>query len=217
MFSDGHLESYDERLSTRRILLPMDPESRIFLDTVKITSLKDFLMGLINAAKDWQDRLQSSLPGYRERIANIYLKSDEGGLNLSMSATKIDHLINLGERAAALITGKPLDPSDERTFEFAEHRWRRYLIAFARLEEALEHAQQTWNGSDRFAEFIKRYQPSSYYESNPEWKQWRLEVFERFDAIMALASTWGGKSLRLASEGRRIPRPESALRITPKP
>jgi hypothetical protein len=195
----------------------MDLESGVFLDSVKITSLKDFLMGLINAAKDWQDRLQSILPGYRERIANIYLKSDEGGIHLSMSATKIDHLVNLGERAAALITGKPLDPSDERTFEFDEHRWRRYLIAFARLEEALELAQQTWNGSDRFAEFIKNYQPSSYRKSNPEWDQWRLEVFERFNSMMTLASSWAGKSLRLADEGRRIPRPESALRITPKP
>jgi hypothetical protein len=83
------------------------------------------------------------------------------------------------------------------------------------LEEALEHAQQSWNGPTRFGDFIQTYQPTSYYSPNLHWVEWRRDVFARFDAIMSLVAGWGGKSLRLASEGQ-IPQPASELRITPK-
>ena len=210
------LESYDARTPHRRVQLPMTPGSGILLDSDEITTLRGFLMGLINAAKDWQDRLQSILPGYRERIANVYLKPEEGGMNLTMTKEQIDQLVNLGERASALMVGQSLDPSDKSEFEFDEHRWRRYLIAFARLEESLEHAEQAWNGPARFGDFVRNYQPKSYQRANPQWSQWRSEIFTQFDGIMSLVSSWGGKSLRLASAST-IPRPESDLRITPKP
>src|SRR5262249_56245955 len=67
------LESYDARAPHRRVQLPMAPGSGILLDSEEITSLSGFLLGLINAAKDWQDRMQSFLQSYRVRNANIYL------------------------------------------------------------------------------------------------------------------------------------------------
>jgi hypothetical protein len=209
------LESYDERDPNRRVRLPMKARRGILLDSEEIASLPTFLAALVNAAKDWQDRLQATLPGYRERIANIYLKSQEGGINLNMSAAQIDQLVNLGERGAELMVGRSLDHSDESPFEFDEHRWRRYLIAFARLEEALEYAEGSWNGPASFGDFIKSYQPTSYHSSNPQWVQWRRDVFARFDDIMSLVASWDGKSLRLANEAQ-IPKPASELRITPK-
>jgi hypothetical protein len=132
-----------------------------------------------------------------------------------MSAGQIDQLVNLGERSAALMVGYSLDSTDKAPFEFDEHRWRRYLIAFARLEETLEHAQQSWNGPTGFGDFVKTYQPTSYHSPNPQWLDWRRDVFTRFDGIMSLVVSWNGKSLRFAPEGQ-IPRPASELRITPK-
>ena len=207
------LEAYDERLPNRRVQLPTEAGRGIGLDSIEIASLPAFLVGLVNAAKDWQDRLQSVLPGYRERIASIYLKGEEGGINLNMSAKQIDGLVNFGERCATLMAGESLDPSDESPFEFNEHRWRRYLIAFARVEEALENAQQIWSGTTHFRDFVGTYEPISYHSP----KSWRNEAFSRFDAIMSLVAGWGGKSLRSVDNGRNIPRPESALRITPRP
>jgi hypothetical protein len=210
------LETYDERDPSRRVQLPMIPRRGIYLDSEEITSLPSFLVGLVNAAKDWQDRLQSTLPGYRERITNIYLKSEEGGINLNMSAAQIDQLAGFGERGAVLMGGRSLNPSDQSPFDFDEHRWRRYLIAFARLEEELVRAEQTWNGLAGFGAFIKKYQPKSYHGQTPQWMNWRSNVFERFECIMSLVSGWGGKSLRLAREGQ-IPKPDSVLRIMPRP
>jgi hypothetical protein len=50
------LETYDERDPSRRVQLPMNPHHGIYLDSEEIDSLPSFLVGLVNAAKDWQDR-----------------------------------------------------------------------------------------------------------------------------------------------------------------
>jgi hypothetical protein len=47
-------------------------------------SIVAFFSRLIDATKDWQDNLQSTLPGYRDRIVHVRLKSEEGGLNITM-------------------------------------------------------------------------------------------------------------------------------------
>ena len=126
------LESYDTRdPRDRRVSLAMDPRRAIWLTGDGIETLPAFLMVLVNAAKDWQDRLQSTLPGYRERIACVYLKDEEGGLNLTMPSVLIDQLVAYGDRAGGLMTGAALMVGDEAPFDFDEHRWRRYLVAFA--------------------------------------------------------------------------------------
>jgi predicted acylesterase/phospholipase RssA len=211
------LEDYDSRSPDRRVRLPVGAGQGMGLDSEAINSLPGFLLALIYAAKDWQDRLQSTLPGYRERIASIYLKPEEGGLNLTMAPGLIDQLVSLGERAAALMVGQPLNAADKSAFAFDEHRWRRYLIAFGRLEQTLEDTQKTWNGPGDFAEFIRLYEPTSYQKKDdPEWRKWRDDVFARFSAIMSLAAGWKGLALSSAPAAR-IPKPESELRITPKP
>ena len=107
----------------------MKPKEGIGLDSTAISSLGGFLMGLVNAAKDWQDRLQSTLPGYRERIASVYLTEDEGGLNLDMKPDVIKKLVGYGE-GGTLATGVSLDPAvDEEPFDFDEHRWRRVSLS----------------------------------------------------------------------------------------
>ena len=73
-----------------------DPHSRVWLP--KTTSagsgvlipgeplhgIAAFFSRLLDAAMSWQDNLQSTLPGYRDRIVHVGLKSDEGGLNITM-------------------------------------------------------------------------------------------------------------------------------------
>ena len=50
----------------------------------------------MNVAKDWPDNLQGTLPGYRERIVQVSLTPDEGGLNLNMDPEKVKFLTGLG-------------------------------------------------------------------------------------------------------------------------
>ena len=64
-----------------------------------ITDVVGLARSIFYSAKNWQDTLQSTLPGYRERIVHVYLKPEEGGLNLAMGKQTIDVLVGLGGRA----------------------------------------------------------------------------------------------------------------------
>jgi len=51
-------------------------------------------------ARNWTDTLQAIVPGYRDRIAHIYLDSKQGGLNLNMGRTAVHEIAGYGECAA---------------------------------------------------------------------------------------------------------------------
>src|SRR5690606_9191070 len=45
-----------------------------------------FVGAMIDTMKDWRDTVQTSMPGYRERVVEVALSAKEGGLNLDMPA-----------------------------------------------------------------------------------------------------------------------------------
>ena len=108
------------------------------IDIRSIEGPVGFLMSIINAAKDWQDVLQSALPGCPRADFHVHLKGSEGGLNLNMSQETIDLLVELGQPRR-----NPFDqeirPTErhQRFLKMDDHRWRQFLVAFARLEEPL--------------------------------------------------------------------------------
>lgn len=113
------------------------------------------------------------------------------------------------------MTGTALSTDDKAAFDFDDHRWRRYLVAFARIEETLQQAETVWNSETNamrpFIEAFNAKAPASYFGSKP---QWRTQVFLRFDALMKMAGDWKGEALRDVHEDN-IPRPRTAMRITP--
>lgn len=210
------LDDFDPGRPDRRVRLPMPASRGRWLEARPITSLAEFAMGLLNAAKDWQDNLQTLLPGYRERVVHVYLKPDEGGLNLTMPPERIAGLVELGGRAGALMAGgPPLEPADVFPFDFADHRWRRFLVAYAAIEALLEDAAQDWGDPadpQSFAAFINTYmaEPASYGRSS---QKWRRDVFTRMESLMAMGRAWGDDPLR-HQEGA-VPYPRPVLRMAP--
>lgn len=211
---DTYVPPGDPAQPDLRVDLPMEAREGIWLAIDPIEGLGQFAWSLLNSAKDWQDRLQSVLPGYRERIVHVYLDDAQGGLNLNMPASTIAALADYGDRAGTLLAGgKP--PQDEAPFDFDDHRWRRFLIAFARLEETLERCSEVWGDPDdqaSFAHFVRSYypHPGSYGST----LAWRDDVFNEFDQLMQFVIE-NRKSLRLHNSAR-LPRPETDMRITPK-
>lgn len=201
----------------RRVRLPMKLNSGRWHSGRTYTSLPAFLLGLLDAAKDWQDNLQAEMIGNRERIAHVYLKDEEGGLNLTMPAERIHDMVALGERAGTLLVGDaPLRPEDMFPFDFDEHRWRRFLVAYAAIEEALTVAADDWGSvgqAGSFAAFIDSYKnnPESYGRSSMKWRQ---EAFDRMDELMVLGRKWQAQPLRHTTGA--TPRPQPRLKITPR-
>lgn len=222
------LEEFDEDKPTRRVYLPMRASGGTEMDISigRIPGVASFAMSLLNAAKDWQDQLRTVLPGYRERVAHIFLKSDEGGLNLNMPPERIDALLDLGLRAGRLMTAVPpadsaaapavAQDNDRYPFDFDEHRWRRFLSAYGALEEVLLQAQAGWGTSGSpgaFRDFIETYlkHPASYADSSLGDRE---EAFRRVDALMSLVQGWTPPLNN--PENGLLPKRAGLMRITPR-
>jgi hypothetical protein len=196
------LDEYDDRRRPDGAPPPPDPRSRVWLADPKvaqsgilipgrpINGLAGFLFRLVDAAKDWQDSLQSTLPGYRERIVHVSLKPGEGGLNFAMPASVALDLANYGAAA-----GKTLRDD----FNFDEHRWRRFLVAMGRLDEAVRGFDAVYDGEfesvldqetelEGFEKFLARYadNPISYKQSAQDL----VTLRERARALAQLGKGW---------------------------
>jgi hypothetical protein len=202
------LDDYDEKRNYSDVWLPPTERagSGSQLPVLPFSGLSGFLMRLLMSAKDWQDNLQSVLPGYRERIVHVVLKPDEGGLNLAMDEATISKLVGYGKKAGEKLCNE---------FDMDEHRWRRFLVAMARMEETLDEVADAYAGvpaaPETFRTFLARYSGApEHYKQHPPIL---AAMLKRGEELAASGVDWRVKpTIRDGS----IPRPPTHLRITPK-
>ena len=105
--------------------------------------LPGFLLAVFESAQNYRDTSQARLPSYRERVVQIRLARDEGGINLTMPPATIARLIRLGEEAAdALLT----------EFNFEHHQWVRLRVLMEQDSQSTErHGRPAGPGADRQA------------------------------------------------------------------
>jgi predicted acylesterase/phospholipase RssA len=183
-----------------RVFMPKGASQGSPLPIAPVRSLPNFLGAIIDSARNWQGNLQRILPGYRERIAHIALTDAEGGLNLTMDAPLITNLNTLGDIAGDRMLG----------FNLQEHQWRRFLVAYARLEETFENMNAEYAGG--FETFLNSYPPHA--ENYKATAPWFDEVHARLRGLLTLTAPWKERPLRTTGD---IPKPDTNLRITPKP
>ena len=180
-----------------------------------LAAVAGFVPAAINAARNWMDSLQSSAPGYRDRIVRISLNRREGGLNLNMPSDVQKALADYGTEAAHRIIGHFIDGADHegpvRT-TWDNHRWVRFRSTMAVMGEFLSDfaasVQRPEPGDRSYAELIQRRpneQPTSYelnaeQHEDAQWFTERLaEIGRDMDGVM--------------KDGQ--PKPEPLLRIRP--
>jgi hypothetical protein len=190
------------------------PREGARLPILPFSGLGDFLFRLVDAAKDWQDNLQSVLPGYRERIVHVGLSDDEGGLNIAMTEETVRQLVALGERAGERLV--EFDNSD-----MDAHRWRRFLVAMARMEQTLDDLTRSYEGVaqtsrgpsvESFGDFLKRY-PKLAREYEQTTKVLSA-MLDRAEELAKIGAQW--RNAPTVRSGK-IPHPDTNLRITAKP
>jgi predicted acylesterase/phospholipase RssA len=200
------LDDYDARRNRDNVWLPSSAGSGIPLPVLPFDGLGGFLMRIFISAKDWQDNLQATLPGYRERIAHVVLKPEEGGLNLTMDEATIRKLVNYGEQAGETLRDK---------FDLDGHRWRRFLVAMARMEETLDEVAKAYEGlpggPEAFGDFLDRYSadPASYKQKPPIL----AAMLKRGAELATSGANWRAEP---TIRDGNIPKPPTNLRITPK-
>ena len=136
-----------------RVHLPFKAGRGHDVPTHEFSSVGGFIWAMFSSAKDWQDTLQTKLPGYRERIVSIALAPEEGGLNLDMPAATVQKLAEYGKIAGTTLAQK---------FCLDEHRWRRLLVETTAMEDALityaeNYKKPAQSGSTRFDALITTY------------------------------------------------------------
>jgi predicted acylesterase/phospholipase RssA len=197
------LDGYDARRhGADRVWMPTAAGGGIQRPIEPMGGLVAFAASILDSARNWQDSLQSVLPGYRERIVHIALDDTEGGLNLTMPAEVITNLAQYGDQAGKTLSG----------FDFDEHRWRRFLSTYSALEETMESARRGWDGG--FAEFLETVEPGSY-KASPEDL---AELRRRFDALVEATRSWGERPLRhtWGRSGSGMPRPRTHVKLVPQ-
>lgn len=210
------LDDYDPLRNYSDVWLPSTSGSGSQLPLQPLAGLAGFLARILSSAKDWQDNLQSTLPGYRERIVHIVLKPDQGGLNLTMSPDTVETLIGYGQQAGSLLADH---------FDLDEHRWRRFLISMARIEETLDEVALAYEQvPGQFGQFLNAYvRDHAPYLKPPSGKPhppYSQDTEERVKTMLARAASLVelGRSWRAEPTIRndKIPKPATHLRINPK-
>jgi Patatin-like phospholipase len=174
--------------------------------------LLGFVFAMVFAAKDWHDNMQTRVPGYRDRVVHISMSAEEGGLNLSMPAERIERLGVRGCLAARKLGTRFSPAGDGSPMTWDNHRWIRFRTTFRLIEEELREMRETMavlpeQGRTSYHELIHR-DPSPSYD---------MTVAER-EACLA----WVGRLLNddfLAKEKPSFrthpPHPKPVLRIVP--
>ncbi|MDO8364509.1 MAG: patatin-like phospholipase family protein [Actinomycetota bacterium] len=123
-----------------------------------LTGLPSFVGSIMDTMQNWSDTSLATLKGYVDRVVEVRLTPDEGGMNLRMKESTILRLAYRG-----LLAGRTFDPlpaaeaahqlprgegvehgSAQRGFDWDAHRIARYRLAMTRLYEALDHFHDTW-------------------------------------------------------------------------
>jgi hypothetical protein len=170
----------------------------------------DFGLAIFNTLHDAHDNLLSSLPGYRERVVQVRLSSDEGGFNLTMPKHTVDRVMAMGDEAGQKIL---------RYFSMDQHRWVRFRVLMAELERNLAIVEERLVSRQFDEEALFTAQVAARFEADPNNRfpyprdqAWCAEALEHVRELRALAGHWRCSALF----GREPPTPEPVLRVVPR-
>ena len=210
-------ETADKAINKKPIYLPA-ADAPLFTEWVPLTkksaksgeevpNLFKFLWSIFTTAQNYRDNMQAMLPSYRERIVQIRLRDDEGGLNLAMEDETIKKLMEKGEKAGDLLVNE---------FDFRVHQWVRFQVLMIQMERYLKKTEKVAreDQSTKVRQFdylaLLKAQAENKYPYHRE-DAWCTNAEIRMKAMGDFINKWGEFEL-----GKKPPLPESVLRVTPE-
>lgn len=185
-----------------RVYLPHHAWGGSFTSIDGFKSLLDFGQSVFGAAQNWQDTMMSVMGAQRERVARVYLAPDEGGMNLAMPLALSKKLMGFGQVAGRKLVAE---------FDFDEHRWRRALVAYEKLQEEMRRTNRIWDGGG-YGAWLERYLPDvESYKALPLAARRKLHA--RLGDLAAAAKVFDPP---IVAKKGQFPRPPGSLRITPR-
>jgi hypothetical protein len=181
-----------------------------------VNGLLSFAQAIFGTAQNYRDTMQAHLPSYRERIVQIRLNKDEGGLNLVMPKAVIEKVVQKGHEAGATLC----DPNE---FNFDHHVWVRFLVLMAQLEDNIIGMQEVLKSPD----FEHRLEQQLKMSLDPQHKYpyckdaaWAEDVAPRVAAMLDLIKHWNISPTDDQNKPcffrKDAPLPRPVLRVTPE-
>jgi hypothetical protein len=196
------------------IVLP-EAESTVSALHWTIDSPVEFCQAILSTGLDYHDTMQSQLPSYRERIVQIRLNKNEGGLNLKLTRNRMDILAKKGRAAGAILS---LKDDGTRHFNFEHHWWVRFRVLMAQLETGFEELTEGLCQADWFPCCLEDgYMASHKYPYHTELADinaWSNETRLRIDKLQDVIRRWQNQNTPHFNMG--APGPDAVLRVVPK-
>ena len=181
---------------------------------VRIDGLRSFFTAIKDAMQNWRDNAQAQLPGFRDRVVDIKLAKDEGGLNLTMDSEKIKHLNLRGECAGEHLVTLFAGDGTAKPKHWNDHRFVRYRTFMSLAERLLSAYSNSYNATPDavttpYPDRIEQGTVAPY----PIPKRSMAFARETTAAYLKLAADCGPGSHTL--DDADVPRPPSTLRAVP--
>jgi hypothetical protein len=181
------------------------PDETLPPEWIPIRGLGDLFSNMFTTAQNYRDNMQAMLPSYRERIVQIRLTDDEGGLNLDMPREVIEAVVGKGEEAGDKLI---------RYFKMDQHQWVRFRVLMKQMEKSLYALRGAMASGSFYAATLnaRPLNPAYPYQREDGWlddARKRLDDIGRaVDAIRQMDP----QALFSADP----PLPEPVLRVTPQ-
>ena len=181
-----------------------------------LRQLIGFLAQILTSAKDWVDNAQARLPGYRDRIAQIALGEQDGGLNLNMPREQIDRLAEYGREAGREFVRRFASADPHEPMGWENHRRIRLRTALSAIEEWLVNVEVSAAapavGDLSYDAVIADPNPASYPWSSAAQQQLAATVLRDLRTL--------GRMLESSEPSERLrdgsPKPLPEMRMRPR-
>ncbi|HEX4441338.1 MAG TPA: patatin-like phospholipase family protein [Thermoanaerobaculia bacterium] len=207
--------AYDPKDETKNVWLPStngDGLTEVWSNPPeggRASELFWFLARIVDTMQNWRDNIQLKVPGYRDRVAQIHLRDEEGGINLTMPPELIAALSERGGYAASVLAERFSDqPPSGTILTWDNHCWVRLRSMMSLLEQnvaKIERAFSQREGTKTYGALEER--PPSYRFADSASARAMLAELD------ALAAGWAQKP---GSFGANAPKPAPELRVMPR-
>jgi hypothetical protein len=190
------------------VYLP-SPESDPSPEWIPIPGVIEFFKNIFSTAQNYRDNMQAMLPSYRERIVQIRLSDDEGGLNLDMPSETIERVFGKGSKAGDVLC-------DPKKFKFEYHQWVRFRVLMKQMEASLNEMNKVIRDNEIYKNLVneERKFDSTGYPYPPGDDKWLGEVINRLLSIGKEIERWKPRDLFVTAKNPPVPEPK--LRVTPE-
>lgn len=179
------------------------PDENVPPQWVPLEGLGQFLESIFRTAQNYRDNMQAMLPSYRERIVQIRLTDDEGGLNLNMDAETIDGVVEKGQTAGEKLV---------HDFRMDEHQWVRFRVLMKQMEASLGGMYKNLRDCEFYMNTLAN-PPLPENFPYPRSAEWCRDAKQQLDQMRQTVAAL--KPHRLFAE-ETYPLPEPVLRVMPE-